>query len=46
VADSGVCDLDTDLVGAGGKDLDVLNGEGLSGLPGNGGLTFDNLYTV
>jgi hypothetical protein len=38
VADAGVVDLNADLVGLGGSDLDVLDGELLSGLPGNGSL--------
>jgi hypothetical protein len=38
VADTGVVDLNADLVGLGGCDLDILNGEILAGFPGNGGL--------
>lgn len=38
VADTGVVDLNADLVGPGGKDFDILNGEVLAGFPGNGGL--------
>lgn len=39
VADTGVVDLDAHLVGLGGSDLDVLDGEVLAGLPGDGGLS-------
>lgn len=38
VAHTSVVDLNTDLVGFGGSDLDVLNGEVLAGLPGDSGL--------
>lgn len=38
VADTGVVDLNADLVGLGGCDLDILNGEVLAGFPGNGSL--------
>ena len=38
VADTSVVDLNADFVSLGGSDLDVLNGEGLAGSPGNGGL--------
>ena len=38
VADTGVVDLNADLVGPGGSDLDILNGEVLASFPGNGGL--------
>ena len=38
VADTSVVDLDADLVGPGGRDLDILNGEVLAGFPGNCGL--------
>lgn len=38
VADTGVVDLNADLVGPGGPNLDILNGEVLAGFPGNGGL--------
>lgn len=43
MAHSRVVDLDADLVGLGRRDLDVLEGEGLAGLPGNGGLAGDGL---
>jgi hypothetical protein len=43
VADSGVEDLDTDLVGPGGRYLDLLDAELLAGLPGDGGLALDDL---
>lgn len=35
--------LNADLVGLGGSDLDVLNGEVLAGLPGDGSLAGDGL---
>lgn len=38
VADTGVVNLDAHLVGAGRSNLDILNGEGLSRSPGDGGL--------
>ena len=38
VADTGVVDLNADLVGPGGSDLDILDGEVLASFPGNGGL--------
>lgn len=38
VADTGVVDLDADLVGLWGSDLDVLDGEVLASLPGDGSL--------
>ena len=43
VANTSVVDLNSDLVGPGGSDLDILNGERLAGLPGNGGLTSNGL---
>jgi hypothetical protein len=43
VANTSVVDLDTDLVGPGGEDLNVLDGKGLAGLPGDGGLASDGL---
>lgn len=46
MADTGVVDLDTDLVGLGGSDLDVLDGQVLAGLPGDGGLAGDGLFSV
>lgn len=39
VADTCVIDLDTDLMGLRGSDLDVLDREVLAGFPGNGGLS-------
>jgi len=39
VANTSVVDLNSDLVGLGRSDLDILNGERLAGLPGDGGLT-------
>lgn len=38
VADTGVVDLDANLVGLGGCDLDVFDGEGFTGAPSDGGL--------
>ena len=38
VADTGVVDLNADLVGPGWEDFDILNGKVLAGFPGNGGL--------
>lgn len=38
VADAGVVDLDTDLVGLGRGNLNVLDGEVLAGFPGDSGL--------
>lgn len=38
MADTGVVDLDADLVGPRRRDFDVLDAELLAGLPGNGGL--------
>ena len=38
MADTGVVDLDADLVGLGGSNLNILDGEVLAGFPGNGGL--------
>lgn len=43
VADTGVVDLNADLVGFGRCHLDVLNAEVLGGTPGNGGLASDGL---
>lgn len=43
VADTGVVDLDADLVGLGRGDLDILDGQLLTGLPGDGGLASDGL---
>jgi len=38
VADTGVIDLNADLVGPGWEDFDILNGKVLAGFPGNGSL--------
>lgn len=38
MADTSVVNLNADFVSLGGSDLDVLNGEGLAGSPGNGSL--------
>jgi hypothetical protein len=38
-----VVDLDSNLVSLGGSDLDVLDGQLLAGLPGDGGLAGDGL---
>jgi hypothetical protein len=43
VADTGVVDLDSELVGLGGCNLDILDAELLAGLPGDGRLTGDGL---
>ena len=43
VADTGVVDLDADLVGLGRRNLDVLNAQLLASLPGNGSLAGDGL---
>lgn len=43
VANTSVVDLDSDLVGLGGSNLNILNGERLAGLPGDGGLAGDGL---
>ena len=43
MADTGVKDLNTDLVGLGRRDLDILDGEVLASLPGDGGLAGDGL---
>jgi hypothetical protein len=43
VANTSVVDLDTDLVGLGRSNLNVLNGQRLAGLPGDSGLTGDGL---
>jgi hypothetical protein len=43
VADTSVGDLDSNLVGLGRSNLDVFKGQGLAGLPGNGGLASDGL---
>jgi hypothetical protein len=38
VADTSVVNLNADLVGLGGSDLDILDGQRLTGSPGNGSL--------
>jgi hypothetical protein len=38
VADTGVVDLNADLVGPWWEDFDILDGKVLAGFPGNGGL--------
>jgi hypothetical protein len=38
MADTGMVDLDADLVGLGGSDFDILNGEGFASAPGDGRL--------
>lgn len=43
VANTSVVDLDTDLVGLGRSNFNVLNGQRLAGLPGDGGLAGDGL---
>lgn len=43
VADTGVCDFDSDLVGLWRCDLNILVAELLSGAPGDGGLADDGL---
>jgi hypothetical protein len=42
VADTSVGNLDTDLMGAGRENLNILNRERLASFPGNGGLTSDS----
>lgn len=44
VANTGIVNLNADLVGLGGSDLDILNGQVLAGLPGDGGLAGDGLF--
>jgi hypothetical protein len=39
VADTGVVDLNADLMGPWGSDLDILDREVLAGFPGNGSLS-------
>ena len=46
MAHSRVVNLDADLVSLGRRDLDVLEGEGLAGLPGDGGLAGDGLRSA
>lgn len=43
MANTSVVDLDTDLVGLGRSNFNVLDGQRLTGLPGDGGLTGDGL---
>jgi hypothetical protein len=43
MADTGVVNLDSDLVGLGGSDLNVLDAQLLAGLPGHGSLAGDGL---
>jgi hypothetical protein len=43
VANTSVVDLDTDLVGLGRSNLNVLNGQRLTGLPGDSGLAGNGL---
>ena len=43
VAETGVGDLDADLAGARRLHLDLLDGHGLAGFPGDGGLALDGL---
>lgn len=38
VADTGVVNLDSDLMGLGRSDLDILNGQFLASFPGDGSL--------
>jgi hypothetical protein len=38
VADTSVMNLNADLMGLGGSNLDILDGERLAGSPGNGSL--------
>jgi hypothetical protein len=43
VANTSVVDLNSDLVGLRRSNLDILNGERLASLPGDGGLTGNGL---
>lgn len=43
VANTSVVNLDADLVGAGRSNLDILKGEFLASLPGDGGLAGNGL---
>ena len=43
MADSCVVNFNSNFVGLGGSDLDILDAEGLASLPGDGGLTCDGL---
>ena len=45
MANTSVVNLNADLMGLGGSHLDVLNGEVLAGLPGDGGLAGDGLFS-
>lgn len=46
VADTGVVDFDTDLVGLGRGNFDILDAQGLTGLPGDGGLASNGLQMI
>lgn len=46
VANASVVNLDADLVGLGGSNLDVLNREALAGFPGNGSLAGNGLEST
>ena len=46
VADTSVVDLDTDFMGLRRGDLDVLDGQLLAGLPGDGGLAGNSLKNI
>lgn len=43
MADTGVVNLDADLVGSGRANLDILDAQRLAGFPGDGGLAGDGL---
>lgn len=43
VTDTGVVNFDADLVGLGRGDFDILDAQGLTGLPGDGSLASDDL---
>lgn len=45
VADTGVVDFDTDLVGLGRGDFDLLDAQGLTGLPGDSSLASNGLFS-
>lgn len=46
MADTSVVDLNADFVGLWWSDLDVLNGEIFTGLPGNGGLYNSKILVI
>ena len=46
MADAGECNLDANFVGARRGNLDGLDGEGLAGLPGHGGLARNGLAEI